>query len=273
MQQRVTLGPLREGERIVGVMATIEDVTARHRRRASCDRCARRDACARDRAAKRLRARLSGAGDDDWRCARSRSPAWRAHRAARRRSTRCARHRDFNVLSSALQLLGATDIDVTDAARRAAAATPDADLRIQAALALGEQQHAGARSTRCVGALDDPDANVRFHAIEALGRLRAADAVDALADIAESDDFFLAFPAIDALARISDSRVAPRLVPLLRRRDVASRVAEALGELGGADVVRPLVDVLNSTGPRGADRARAGAPARALRAAATAAAR
>ena len=29
MQQRVTLGPLAEGDRIVGVMATVEDVTAR----------------------------------------------------------------------------------------------------------------------------------------------------------------------------------------------------------------------------------------------------
>ena len=70
-----------------------------------------------------------------------------------------------------------------------------------------------------------------------------------VADIAEADDFFLVFPAIDALGRIRDSRVAPRLLPLLQRRDVVEPVADALGELGGADVVRPLVDVLNATGP------------------------
>jgi HEAT repeat protein len=54
---------------------------------------------------------------------------------------------------------------------------------------------------------------------------------------------------VDALAQISDSRVAPRLVALLSRPEVAEPVADALGELGGAEVVRPLVDVLNATGP------------------------
>src|SRR5262249_59362148 len=59
---------------------------------------------------------------------------------------------------------------------------------------------------------------------------------------------FLAFPAIDALAQINDGAVAGRLVPLLARPDLGEAVADALGELGGAEVVRPLVAVLNSTG-------------------------
>ncbi len=230
MQQRVTLGPLREGERIVGVMATIEDVT---------ERIERERALAAD-----LRA-------DDW----------KVRRAAVEGLTRDAHpellvslvtslreeHRDFNILSSALQLLGASDVDLTGPLV-ALLREPDADLRIQAALALGERQTPEAVAA-LIGALDDPDVNVRFHAIEALGRMRAGDAVDALADIAESDDFFLVFPAIDALAQIHDVRVAPRLVPLLRRSDVVEPVAEALAELGDADAVRPLADVLNATGP------------------------
>ena len=230
MQQRVTLGPLREGDRTVGVMATIEDVTARIDRE-------------RDLAAA-LRA-------DDWKLrreaveglSRDASPDMLVSLIGALRTE----HRDFNVLSSALQLLGASDLDVTGPIA-ALLSEPDADLRIQAALALGER-HTPAAVEALVGALADPDVNVRFHAIEALGRMRTGDAVDALADIAEGDDFFLVFPAIDALARIQDSRVAPRLVPLLLRRDVVEPVAEALGELGGADVVRPLVDVLNNTGP------------------------
>ena len=42
--------------------------------------------------------------------------------------------------------------------------------------------------------------NVQFHVIEALGRLRATEARDALVKIAERRDFFLAFPALQALA-------------------------------------------------------------------------
>ena len=57
------------------------------------------------------------------------------------------------------------------------------------------------------------------------------------------------FPAVDALARIRDARVGPALVPLLERPTLAEPVAEALGELGGADVVRPLVAQLNGAGP------------------------
>ena len=78
--------------------------------------------------------------------------------------------------------------------------------------------------------------------------MRAADAIEPLADIAEAGDFFLAFPAIDALARISDSRVAVRLIPMLSRDDIREPVIDALAELAGAEAVQPLVDVLNHTG-------------------------
>ncbi len=121
----------------------------------------------------------------------------------------------------------------------------DPDLRIQAALALGEQQDPAAVEP-LVRALDDPDANVRFHAIEALGRLRASDAVDALAAIVEGGDFYLAFAAIDALALINDRRVAPRLAPLLARAELRDAVAAALGSLGDDDAVDPLVAALNA---------------------------
>jgi HEAT repeat protein len=230
MQQRVTLGPLREGDRVTGVMATVEDVTAR---------IDRERALAND-----LRA-------DDWRVRRDavRDLSREAHPdllvsllAALR-----TEHRDFNVLSSALQLLGASDVDVSEPLA-ALLRDPDAGLRMQAALALGERQTPAAVEA-LIAALQDPDANVQFHAIEALGRMRAADAVDALADIADGDDFFLVFPAIDALAHIHDPRVAPRLLTLLRRADVIEPVADALGELGGAEAISALVAALNTTGP------------------------
>ena len=230
MQQLATLGPLREGERIVGVMATVEDVTAR---------------------IDRERALAASLAADDWKVRRSAveelSREARPEMLVALVTALRTEHRNFNVLSSALQLLSASDVDLT-APLAALLREPDADLRIQAALALGERQTPGAIDA-LIGALSDTDVNVRFHAIEALGGMHAADAVDALAGIAEGDDFFLVFPAIDALARIRDVRVAPRLIPLLRRSDVIEPVADALGALGGADAVRPLVDVLNTTGP------------------------
>jgi len=122
MQQRVTLGPLREGDRVVGVMATIEDVTARieHERELA-----------------------AGMRADDW----------KVRRAAVERLSRDAHpdmlvalvtslrneHRDFNVLSSALQLLAASEVDLT-APLVALLREPDVDLRIQAALALRDAQ-------------------------------------------------------------------------------------------------------------------------------------
>lgn len=227
MQQHVTLGPLRDGDRVVGVMAMIEDVTERLS------------------AARDLTETLRGEG---WQTRRTfverlGAQADRDTVVSVVMSLR-TEHRDFNVLSSALKLLSTSDIDVT-AQLAELLQDPDPDLRIQAALALGEHDTAAAAEA-LRGALGDSDPNVRYHAIEALGRMRAADAVDALAEIAAVDDFFLAFPAVDALARINDRRVAPRLVRLLTRPAVGEAAADALGDLGGVEVVPPLTRALNS---------------------------
>lgn len=229
MQQHVTLGPLRDGQLVIGVMATIEDVTAR------------------------LESQRDLAGmlrQEDWTTRRA-TVAELAERADRETVMELvtalrAEHRDFNVLSSALMLLRACDVDVTSQLA-ALLDEPDVDLRIQAALALGEQRIPEAVGA-LIHALDDRDVNVRYHAIEALGQLRAVDAVDALSAIASGSDFFLVFPAVDALGRINDPRVAAGLVPLLSRADVSEAAADALAELGGAEVVRPLVDALNTGG-------------------------
>ena len=47
-----------------------------------------------------------------------------------------------------------------------------------------------------IAAINDVDPNVQYHAIEALGKLKVTDAVDALADLAESKGFFLGFVAL-----------------------------------------------------------------------------
>lgn len=123
-------------------------------------------------------------------------------------------------------------------------ADPDTNLRMYAALALGQQRE------RCavpalIAALHDEDVNVRYHAVEALGQLRAAEAVGALAAILETADFFLAFPALDALVRIGDSVAAPGIARLLADELLAAPAAEALGQLGDAEAVTPLAHALN----------------------------
>jgi HEAT repeat protein len=124
-------------------------------------------------------------------------------------------------------------------------ADEDVDLRIEAALTLGERRDPRAVPA-LMTALDDTDVNVRFHAIEALGILHATEAVEALTRIAEGRDFFLAFPAIQALTRIGDMSVAPRLIPLLSDDLLRVAVAEALGEIGDEVAALPLVGLLNS---------------------------
>lgn len=260
MQQLVTLGPLREADRVAGVMATVEDVTARlDAERTLAAELRNPDPTVRERAAARLAA-ASAAGEgtvpellrsDSWQVRRDVVQGLSRHASAALVASLLSalrdEHRNFNVLSSALQLLSMIDVDVT-APLSELLKGADPDLRIQAALALGEQSLPGA-APPLIQALDDPDPNVRFHAIESLGRLRSSEAVDALAAIAESRDFFLAFPAIDALARIDDPRIAARLVPLLNDDALSAPVAEALGRLGDGDNTRALVAVLDRPHP------------------------
>jgi HEAT repeat protein len=257
MQQRVAIGALVEGERATGLLITIEDVTERleleHR---LAGELREGNPGERMRAIERLAALspVEGLGplpsamaDEDWQVRRAAVDALAGRRdpalvdalvSALREG-----HRNFSVLSSALQLLSLTGVDLTaslvDLMRH-----PDTDLRIQVALALGSQVGPDAVNALML-ALDDEDVNVRFHAIEALGKLGPAAAVERLAAIAESHDFFLAFPALDALSRINDAAVAPRLVPLLRDDLVGAQAAEALGQLGDEDAVAPLVEALD----------------------------
>jgi len=256
MQQRVVIGALQEGQDTVGLIVTVEDVTERlDRERALAEELRQASPDARRRAIEQLASvepvegigPLNQAlGDGDWQVRRQAVHAIAARGdaglvdaviAALRDS-----HLDFSVLSSALQLLAMTGVDVTmalaDLLRH-----PDADLRIQAALALGSQTRPEAVDA-LLEALNDSDANVRFHAIESLGKLTPSAAVEPLAAIAESKDFFLAFPALEALSRIHDPAVAPRLVPLLDDELVGDQAAEALGQIGDEDAVAPLAAAL-----------------------------
>jgi HEAT repeat protein len=254
MQQHVTLGPLRADGRIIGVVVTVEDVTARvvhERQMAARLHEASRDPGARTpggSASLQIEALTRLMAQDDWRVRRASVMTLADHGDAIVDSlVRIiqGQHENFAVLSSALDLLAISDIDVVGPLI-GLLEVEDTNLRIQAALILGER-----RDSRAIGPLiarlSDPDVNVQFHAIEALGRLHAGEACDALVAIAEQRDFFLAFPALQALRDAGNPSIAPRLVPLLEEELLRAPVIDVLGTLGDEDAAPPLVHLLNTS--------------------------
>jgi HEAT repeat protein len=238
MQQHVTIGPLRDETGVVGVVVTIEDVTARVEEE-------RRVAEGVSRHVESVTALLGDANVHVRRIAVSTLAHHGAAVVEALVQTLREQHRDLSALSSALDLLSVSDIDIVEPVMRFLE-DGDANLRIQAALILGQR-----RDRRAIGPLmarlGDEDVNVRFHVIEALGRLHAVEASDALTDIALQRDFFLAFPAIQALTEIGSTRTAPRLVPLLADELLRAPVVEALGQLGDEDATVPLLQLLNTS--------------------------
>jgi HEAT repeat protein len=238
MQQQVTIGPLRDNAAIVGIVVTVEDVTARVEQD-------RRVAVGMSRHVESLAGLL---GDDDAQVRQMAVSTLAHHGAAVVDAlvhTLREQHHDLSVLSSALDLLSVSDIDIVEPVLRFLD-DEDANLRIQAALILGQRRYRRAIAP-LIARLADDDANVRFHVIEALGRLHAVEASEALIEIALERDFFLAFPAIQALTQLGNTLAAPRLVPLLADELLRAPVIEALGELGDEDVTVPLVELLNKS--------------------------
>ena len=258
MQQRVTIAPLRDdADAIAGLIVTVEDVTERlDRERELSTRLSEGDEATRLSAAETLSddasydaANLLGAlSDDSWRVRREavKGVSQRAapEAIAALLTSIVANHHDASLLNSALQVLTSSDVDTLSPLVELLNG-PDPGLRMQAALALGEQRDSRAVPA-LVNALRDDDPNVRYHAIEALGKLNAVDAVDALTEIAETRDFFLAFPAMDALVKIGDQSVTPRIVPLLEDDLLRTPAINLLGQLGDETVVAPLTALLNT---------------------------
>jgi len=216
MQQRVTIAPLKEDSEIRGTMVFIEDVT-------------------------------ESLENDDWRSRREDTDCLvkNAREATISDLIRSIRedHRNASVLNSAMQVLAQVGWDTTPALIHLMS-DADPEVRMYAALTLGERADPRAVPV-LIDALKDPSTNVRYHAIEAIGRLKAPESIDALVEVANSGDFFLAFPALDALAAVGDSRVAPALLSLLGNDAIAAAVIDALGKLGDAHSVEPIVRLLD----------------------------
>ena len=256
MQQHVTIAPLRNEGRIDGAVVTIEDVTQRvERERDLTAQLKSSDVADRLRAASELARSeetdatplLSALGDADWGVRKTvveglaHKPSAQSNRALL--AALRDQHRDLAVLNAALStIISAPENLVTEVG--ALLSSQDDDLRGYAALGLGLMGDPSAIPL-LIRTLDDPSMNVRFHAIEALGRLRAHAAIETLVEIAESQDYFAAFAAIDALAMIGDSSIATRLIPLLSNPDLREAVANALASLNTEVAVVPIAALLN----------------------------
>ncbi|MGB3205360.1 MAG: HEAT repeat domain-containing protein [Crinalium sp.] len=258
MQQRVTISPLQSSDRIIGTIVTIEDVTAKLNRECElAQQLSSHDENTRIHAVELLTTEASPESqpsivtamtDENWRV-RQKVVDGLALRGGEQTADMLLRtlreqHQDLGVLNSVLQVMALSNTDTIPALIECLN-DPDEDLRIYAALTLGEQQDVRAIPA-LIKALEDPNANVRYHAVDALSQLRAEEAVDALTTLAESRNFFVSFPAIDALRRIGNPAIAPRLVPLLADQILREPAAIALGELGNEEVVAPLVELLNT---------------------------
>ncbi|MCS6793193.1 MAG: HEAT repeat domain-containing protein [Oscillatoriaceae bacterium SKW80] len=263
MQQRVTISPLREGEQIAGVTVTIEDVTARREQeqdlakdihnpnetiRLRAVQNLAKQSQEIDSDEENISALLQALGDESWRVRRVAVDelALAANKTITAKLLRSLRteHRNISVLNSALQVLALSNVDVVEPLIEFLN-DPDVELRIYAALALGERLDPRAIPA-LIKALEDVDINVRYHVIEALGNLQAAEAAEKLLSIAQTRDFFLAFPALEALRRIGEPTVAPGLVPLLEDELLCEPAALTLGVLGDEEIVAPLVELLNT---------------------------
>jgi len=260
MQQQVTIIPLRNRDQIIGAIVTIEDITAQLEREQELSDLGKQlksaDELQRLRATQQLATQeeteetqrlLEALSDDSWRvrqvAVESLAQRGDASAVAILVSKIQYDHRDMSLLNSALKVLTQMKGDIVTPLT-ALLQLPDADLRGYVALALGDQRDRRAIPV-LINALNDENLNVRYNTIEALGKLRAGEAIEVLASIAESGDFFLAFPALDALKRIGEPEISSRLIPLLADELLCEPVIEVLGQLGNDSIIAPLTDLLN----------------------------
>ena len=203
MQQRVTIVPLRDKDRVIGTIVTLEDTTPQLERQQDLNDLATHLENAetqshqtplKDDETEKL---VQAFGDDNWqvRQAAVETLVGQGGSAAIALLVRKIKdeHHDFSILNSALKALVQMEGDMITPLTELLN-IPDVDLRGYAVLALGDQSDRRAIPA-LIQALNDEDTNVKYNAIEALGKLQAIEAVEVLADIVESHDFFLAFPA------------------------------------------------------------------------------
>jgi HEAT repeat protein len=99
---------------------------------------------------------------------------------------------------------------------------------------------------RLVELTEHEDDNVVLAAVEGLGRLGGTEAVDRLLALAQGDNFFRAFPALEVLGNSREARALPTLQKLLQSPLYAPEATRAIGRIGQLSAVGPLVSALTT---------------------------
>jgi serine/threonine-protein kinase len=123
----------------------------------------------------------------------------------------------------------------------------DADwwVRVRAADALGTI--GGNRVVDAIlGLMDDTDVQIRRYAVEILNTIPDDRSVESLLRALDDEDWWVRERSIDALGRTKDARAVQPLARLMTQdANVAPLAARALGELGQAEAVEPLLTMLS----------------------------
>jgi HEAT repeat protein len=114
--------------------------------------------------------------------------------------------------------------------------------------ALGKVSNAQAVDV-LINVLNDSDKDVRWQAAGALGQIGSAQAVDALINVLNDSDKDVRWRTAGALGQIGNDQALDALIASLNRSDEGdrSRIIEALGHIGNAQALDALTTVLNSS--------------------------
>jgi HEAT repeat protein len=120
-------------------------------------------------------------------------------------------------------------------------------VRVDAAEALARIGQAAVPAL--LDALRNRDWVVRLHAVEALGKIRSADAVDPLLEVLFNDaDTAIRADAVRSLGEIGHARAIEFLLIALKDKEVRVVAIEALGKIGDRRAVSALMDIVSGRG-------------------------
>lgn len=152
-------------------------------------------------------------------------------------------------IAAAVDALSAAIGEGATTAGLALLADPRPEVAADGASILGRRRASGAPPA-LAAALGHSDDNVAMAAIEALGAIGGAAAVDALVGVVEMRNFFRTFPAMHVLARTNDPRAIPALAALLDDELYRAEAIRTLGRTGLVQAIGPLARHRESD-PRG----------------------
>ena len=150
-------------------------------------------------------------------------------------------------LAAAVDALVASGGEVEDTVLSLAARAGNPAVLCDFAQILGRRRSRGAVTALAEWSTHEDD-NVAVAALEALGRIRGAGAIEPLLAAVQSRNFFRTFPAIAVLGQSGDARAVAPLVELLREPHYAAEAATALGKSAQLAAVAPLSRMLADAG-------------------------